>query len=473
MQVIDYRTTNTTFTLSGTATVLNDSASAFGAGWTLQGLEKITTATGGLILDLGGGGRSLWFTRQPAGRYTDPAGEFSTLVKNVDSTYTRTLTDGTKINFDSCGNQTSVVDRNGLRTTFAYSSGLLTTITDPYGKVTTFAYTSSKLTTITDPAGRVTTFTISGGTLNQVQQADGSLVTYTYSSGRLTQLKDPNGKVVSVVYDGANRAGTITRPDGTNETFKAYQERGYDTSGTSGSPAAATLLAEARASHTDPNGHTTDLRADWSGLGLANQLTDPDGNVATLDLNANGLPIVAVDRLNRISQFTYDSLGNVTKQVYPDVNTDQYTYNSFSEPLTHTDANSHTTSYAYDGNGNLTSVQDPLNNRTTHDLHRQRQAGDGQGRQQQGDEPPVRQPGPADDRHVPRRHDEQDRLRQQGQHRHGHRRAEQLHDLRLRRAEPPDRHDRRAGQPDDLRLRLGGQPHGRAGAAVADDELCL
>src|SRR5205814_2717456 len=110
------------------------------------------------------------------------------------------------------------------------------------------------------------------------------------------------------------------------------------------SPAPATLLAEARASYTDPNSHTTDLRADWGGLGIANQRTDPDGNVTSLDLNSNGLGAVSVDRLNRISQYTYDALGNVTAQVYPDLNADQYTYNSFSEPLTHTDANNHTTS---------------------------------------------------------------------------------------------------------------------------------
>jgi YD repeat-containing protein len=364
VQVVDYRATNTTFTLNGTTTVLNYSSSAFGAGWTLQGLEKITAATGGVILDLGGGGRSLWFTGS-GGTYTSPAGEFSTLVKNGDNTYTRTLTNGTKINFDTSGNETSVVDRNNLHTTLAYSSGLLSTITDPYGKVVTFAYSSGKLATIQDAAGRLATFTISGGTLNQVQQADGSFVTYTYSSNRLIQRKDPNAQAVSVVYDAGNRASTITRPDGTTETFKAYQERGYDTSGTSGSPAPATLLAEARGSYTDPNGHTTDVRTDWSALGLANQMTDPDGNVATLDLNSSGLPIVGIDRINRISQFTYDSSGNITKQVYPDLNMDQYSYNSFSEPLTHTDASNHTTSYSYDGNGNLTGEQDPLGNRAT------------------------------------------------------------------------------------------------------------
>ena len=120
----------------------------------------------------------------------------------------------------------------------------------------------------------------------------------------MTQVKDPNSNVVTVAYDSAERVGTITRPDSTTETFVAYQERGWTNSGTSGSPATPTLLAEARATYTDPNSHVTDLRPDWLGLGLVGQSTDPSGNVTSYDRDANGLPIVAVDRLNRISQYS-------------------------------------------------------------------------------------------------------------------------------------------------------------------------
>jgi hypothetical protein len=74
--VVDYRTSNTTITYSGTATVLNQSSSAFGDGWTLQGLEQIIVPTGGggVILVLGDGGRSLWFAGNPGvgQNYTTP-----------------------------------------------------------------------------------------------------------------------------------------------------------------------------------------------------------------------------------------------------------------------------------------------------------------------------------------------------------------------------------------------------------------
>ena len=68
VQVVDERSTNTTATYSGTATVLNQSTSAFGDGWTLQGLEQVTTATGGVILTLGDNGETPLVLGQPRRR---------------------------------------------------------------------------------------------------------------------------------------------------------------------------------------------------------------------------------------------------------------------------------------------------------------------------------------------------------------------------------------------------------------------
>jgi YD repeat-containing protein len=369
VQVVDQRSTNTTFTYSGSANVLNQSTSAFGDGWTLQGLEQVITPTGGggVILALGGNGESLWFSGSPGTgqNYTSPAGDFSTLTKTA-SGWTRTLPDGTQITFDSNGNESATIDLNGLHTTYTFSSGLLTKITDPYGGVTTFSYSSNKLSSIQDPSARLTSFTFSGNNLAAVQQVDGSHITYTYdSSGRMTSIADERAKVTTITYDSAEGVGTITRPDATTQLVSADQEQGWTNSGTSASPAAATLLAEAATNSTSPIGNTSQIRPDWYGLGQLAQATDALGDVTTNDLNSKGLPIAAVDGLNRITQSAYDSLGNPTTIWHPDLNTDQYTYNSDSEPLTHTDANNHTTSYTYDSHGNVTVVHDAMNNLTT------------------------------------------------------------------------------------------------------------
>jgi RHS repeat-associated protein len=370
VQIIDERSSNTTLTYTGTATVLNQSTSAVGDGWTIQGLEQVIPAgdSSGVILSLGDNGESLWFAGNPGvgGSYTTPAGDFSTLTK-TSSGYTRTLPDGTQITFNSSGYQTATIDLNSLHVTFAYNgSNQLTTVQDPYGNSVTLTYSSGKLSTIQDPAGRLATFTFSGNNLQAVKQADGSLVTFSYDgSGRMTQVKDQRANTVTIAYDSIERASTITRPDGTTQLFSAYQEQGWTNSGTSGSPAASTLLAEAVTNYTTPAGNTLQTRPDWMGLGRLGQATDAFGNVFSNDPNANGLPIVSVDGLNRITQATYDSLGNPVTIAYPDLATDHYTYNSDSEPLTHTDGNGHTTSMTYDGEGNLTSIKDPLSNLTT------------------------------------------------------------------------------------------------------------
>ena len=81
VQVVDHGTGLTTYTYSGTATVLNESSSSLGAGWSVEGLEQITSASGGVILNLGTGGSTLWFASSGgSGGYLSPAGDFSTLA---------------------------------------------------------------------------------------------------------------------------------------------------------------------------------------------------------------------------------------------------------------------------------------------------------------------------------------------------------------------------------------------------------
>ena len=120
--------------------------------------------------------------------------------------------------------------------------------------------------------------------------------------------------MTTIAYDSAERVGTITLPDGTTQLFSSYQEQGWTNSGTSGSPAAATLLAVAATTYTDPNGNTFQIRPDWMGLG---QL-EPDDRRPTATSRPTtstpmACPIVSIDPLDRITQYNYDSLGNTTE----------------------------------------------------------------------------------------------------------------------------------------------------------------
>jgi YD repeat-containing protein len=368
-QVVDIGTTNTTNTYSGTTSLLNYSGNAFGAGWTLKGLEQIYPVTGGVILDLGDEGRTLWFaTAGSGGGYTTPAGDFSTLSKNGGTgVYTRTMPDGTQMTFNSGGYETAVIDRNSQHITFAYNgSNQVTTITDNYSNVTTLTYSGGYLQTIKDPAGRIATFTHSGANLSGVTLPDSSTWGYSYASGgQLTQITDPRSKTVTVSYDSGGRVSSVSRPDSTSESFTNDQEQGWTNSGTSGSPAAATLLAAAGGAYTSPNSNTSTIQPDWNGFGMTGNAIDPLGNVQLYDRNSNALPTITVDEVNRNVQYQYDSKGNATKITFEDANHQDFTYNSDSEPLTAENENSKTTNFTYDGSGNLTVVEDALTNYTT------------------------------------------------------------------------------------------------------------
>ena len=263
----------------------------------------------------------------------------------------------------------------------------------------------------------------------------------------MTQVTDPNSKTTTIAYDSAERASTITRPDGSIQTFFPNQEQGWTNTGTSGSPAAATLLARRASIYTDPNGNVTNQFPDWNGQGLTDVYIDALGNVASYDRTSNGLATVTIDRLNRIDQYAYDTHGNITLLTNPDLTTEQYSYNSFAEVTKSTDENGHTYTYTYDSHGNLLVTEDPLRQPDDDDLHGRRHAGDAGGCEQ------------AYDRLY--QYDTQDRLttvtnpdgttdlygyNSQGNVTSIDQRAGVHHHLQLRRDEPRNRDDRPAAQ---------------------------
>jgi YD repeat-containing protein len=367
-QVVDTNASPQTTTYSGSVNVLNYSSNAFGAGWSLAGVERIFSATGGVILDLGNG-ESLWFANgQQSGTFVRPPGDFSTLTQNTSTfVYTRTMPDGTAITFTSDGSghngfQTAVTDRNGNTTSYGLNaSNQITTITDMNNQVTTFTYSGSNVTAVSDPANHITTLGYSSGNLTSLKDADGSLWTYTYDSSRdLTVLKSALNTATTFTYSNA-RISSINRPDGTSESFIPSQTQGLVTT-VSGR---GYVVSKGQAVYTDPRSNAWNTHFDWLGFGEANSQIDPLGNTALTHHDANGLAWMRADYLgNRYRDF-FDSLGNVTKEVQPDDTTWQYTYNGFSEVLQTTDPRANLTTAAYDSHGNMTQFKDALGNLAT------------------------------------------------------------------------------------------------------------
>jgi RHS repeat-associated protein len=369
----NYSGSSITTTYSGTVTVINEESSVFGEGWTLDILDRLHVVTGGVILNQGAG-NSLWFASGGSGTYTTPAGDFSTLVDSA-GTYTRTLPNGVKHNFNSSGLLTSIVDLNSNRVTFTYDgSNNLSTITDANSQVTTFSYSgscgaSNHVCSVTDPANRITTFTYNAsGQLLSIKDPDNAISTFSYdsSSGRMLTSVDPMSNTTSFTYNFAGRLTTVTRPDSTTEQFNALQLQSLCDSSecTQSSPGTALLAAEAVADYTDPRSNAWDYRMDWNGFGLTTQMTDPlgqtepAGHMSVYHRNSNGLVLQDTDRVSRNTAYEYDSKANVTKITWPDGTKQQFEYNSNSQITKKTDEQNRVTTWTYDGEGNLTQIKE-------------------------------------------------------------------------------------------------------------------
>jgi RHS repeat-associated protein len=361
----------TTTTYNGNVDIVNQASSPFGAGWSLSNVEQLVPVSGSGVMLVQPGGTSLWFADgTQGGTFVTPAGDFSTLVQNLDGTYTRTLTDGTVINFDSSGRQTSMADRDGNTTTYGYTNGLLTTITDMNNQVTTLTYTGGQLTAITDPANRSATLAYTGNQLTSITDPANDVWGYAYdTSNDLTTLTDPNNHATTFAYNAASRVATVTQADLTTEQLTAQQMNGLAApgSGTVANPAPAVLLATgAQAQYTDPNNQVWTTGLDWLGFGLNTSDIDPLGDAALTYRDANGLPWLSADALGRRTRDFFDSQGNVTEDVAADDTTQQYNYNQFSEVTQYTDQENNVSTDTYNTKGDLTQTTDALNNITTY-----------------------------------------------------------------------------------------------------------
>src|SRR5262249_45059102 len=144
-----------------TPVVVNGSASDFGQGWSLAGLDRLVSVTGGVLYVYGSGG-ARFFALLGAGAFLSPPHDFRALTP-VGTPYTYTAKDQVQRTFDSGGKLTKVTDPHGLALTYAYSGGRLATITGPDGGVGTFSYDGSgKLNKVQEPGGRTVTVTVNG-----------------------------------------------------------------------------------------------------------------------------------------------------------------------------------------------------------------------------------------------------------------------------------------------------------------------
>ena len=209
----------TSSTVTDTVVFVNRSASPYGPGWWVDGVENLVTLSPSAMLWVGGDGSSRLYTRSSDTTvYTvTPAYDRPDTLKRIVAagTWRRLMGDSAYVEFNSTGQQTATVNALNWTTKFAYTGALLDSIVLPVpqgsGEVRKyrFWYTSSHLDSVQAPAASLARTT-------RVAR-DGS--------SRVVSITDPDGLATAFGYDASSRI-TTRRNKLSDTTYFAYDDAG-------------------------------------------------------------------------------------------------------------------------------------------------------------------------------------------------------------------------------------------------------
>jgi RHS repeat-associated protein len=302
---------------------LDSSNSPLGTGWTHDfNISIILNSDGSLFLKQFDG-NTVWFVPGSGNTYYADvkSRDVSTIVKNADGSFTRTAKYGKVHNFNSSGQLTSIVDRNG--------------------NTTTLTYTGSNLTGITDSTGRTVALGVSGGKIASVTGFDGETSKISYSAaGLISSIADPLGNTWNFQYDSNNRM--VQKTDPSNNVVS------YTYDATSG------MLT----STTDPNKMVISIA--YSPIDYTTTVTEKDGGVWVHNYYSEfNVPLAITDPYGNKTTYAYDSNNNLLSITYPDGTSTAYTYDSNRNVTSVTDAGGRTTNLTYNSQNRVTVIQDP------------------------------------------------------------------------------------------------------------------
>lgn len=358
--------------------IVNETASPFGWGWSLVGLEKLYFQSDGSVVLVEGNGSAALFPLDlcPSGcTYSSPSGDFSTFSSRSswadNIKYDRRYPDGTALAFYTDGRLATAKDRFGSTTQYSYDgSNRLATITDPAGKTITLYYgADAKLDSLKDAGGRKTRVTVDGA-LNVTELWDAAgirALAVTYDASHRARVRtDRRGGLWGFRYDFAGKLGADTLPtitaDGASlRPVVAYSSveagelvdpgSGY---GTSANPAPRVMPGNLRAKVTNPRGFLTASLVDRFGAPL--RVEEPLGLVTTIDRDANALVVRSVGPDGHIVKNTWS--GPDLTQVFDSTaqQTVNYTYESTYHQVTQIKGDADSV-WAYWSGGKLDSTR--------------------------------------------------------------------------------------------------------------------
>ncbi|MDO4584599.1 MAG: LamG-like jellyroll fold domain-containing protein [Planctomycetia bacterium] len=369
---------------SGAKSIVNRSASPYGAGVNAAGLSSLNLTNQNASTERGinwerSCGKQVWFAFDGTD-FTPQAGESaeSTLVRNANGTFTL-VDQGETFTFNTSGQLlTRVNNISHNTTTWTYNAnGTAATKTDAANRVTTFGYTNGKLSSVTDFAGRATTYGYdASGRLTSITQPDpdgsGSLVSpvtsYTYdgtsfrvatetdASGNVTVYTYSEGQVVSKTVNGITQ---YTQDPFILSAVVDLSETGYDADHLATLP----TVSQTVGTRTNLAGNTTQYRYDTFGNVVWQKTASGVETAFIYDTNGRLRMETETVMVNgrsqgRSTEYGYDTHGNLIKIKYSDGSTEQWTYDvNFDQITSYTDQLGNVTLYTLDTATGLTTAE--------------------------------------------------------------------------------------------------------------------
>ncbi len=344
--------------VTGSVFIVAQDSSPFGAGWGLSGVDRLVSiasdANGpaGMLRVLGSGG-SLFYTGTST--FTSEDGDSGTLTVS-GGTYTYSTPDGQSVIFDSNGYQKKWLSADGV-TSIVYGydgSDRLETVKAVDGTLNTVTYTGSTAVAFASSNSRVTTLTLSSGDMTKITDPTGGVHTFTYDAdSRLTREQVGPNVESNYAYTGYGTVGTVTLGTSSSPTRTVVSP--VIVQGIGNTPAAGTVYG----SVTDAVAAVTKVNVDQRGR--TQEVIDATGPGTQLTYTS-GYVTKSTDALNRVTTYTRDAQGYVTKVTHPDLTSITYAYanNAFHSLTTVTNERGYTTTMGYDGSGRHIRTTDAL-----------------------------------------------------------------------------------------------------------------
>ncbi|WP_207671425.1 hypothetical protein [Clostridium thermarum] len=297
------------------------------------------------------------FGEEVGGGYKAHGGIYLNLVKNGDGTYTITQADGTKINFNTSGKLSSVIDTNNNKTELFYTNGKLTLIKDASLREVIINYGAN-------------------GYVSSINIPSSRTISYEYdANGNLIKIIDPELKEISMGYDAnhnlisiidqRNIATTITYEAGSVKNIShPITINGLQTTSTTSYSYdfnnSVTTLIDGEGKRIDylynPNKNIVQI--------TENPLDAQNKAVTTFFYdNNNNLTQIIEPNINKVNGtnayvITYDANGNVTGVQLPEGQNSTTVYDQRNNPVVQTDFNGYQSINAYDNNNNQLEATD-------------------------------------------------------------------------------------------------------------------